>query len=881
MSDLTPMMRQYARIKENHRDAILFFRLGDFYEMFREDAQDASRLLGLTLTSRQKVPMCGVPYHAAKTYIARLLRAGRKVAVCEQVKLPGGKGLAEREVIEVVTPGTITEDDYLDATRNNYLLSAAEYSAQFCLAYIDLSTGELGVASAPIDDAVPTIRRHLARLQPKEILLQESLLEVAGVGRAINESDALINGYPDWMFDVASSHRRLEQVLGVRNLKAFGIDSESPLPFAAGALLDYVDQTAGNLLAHVQTLSVDRDTDYVGLDESTIRNLELVANLQDGSRRYTLIETVDFTRTAMGARTLRQWLLSPLRSPEEIRARQVQVEVLYRNQEHLSHARSVLNTILDLERITGRLAMEKAHPKDLVALAASLRAAIELRDYFKGRDSPALDYVDSFGEKETAAAAQVVALCDRALLEEPSVLLTEGGIIRRGYDAELDRLHQLRDDSRGILEEYVASERAATGIGSLKVRYNRVIGHYLEVTKSNVAKVPEHFIPRQSLANSERFTTERLGVIESDLNEAAERIVELEREIFLRLRSEVATETSTLLKIAALLARLDVFQSLAHAATVHGYTAPRISSGETLSIAAGRHPVVEAHAPSGAFVPNGIELDTDGEFFALITGPNMAGKSTYLRQTALIVLLAQIGSFVPADDATIGVVDRIFCRVGASDNLARGESTFLVEMNEAAFILRTATSASLVIMDEIGRGTSTNDGMAIAQAVIEYMVTRARARTLFATHFHELTAIELPGIVNLSLQVEDSGGEIVFLKRVASGPSSNAYGIHVARLAGVPQEVLLRAEELLKQITAAKESGPILSAAEADAGADAGSREERPATASSRSSQGGLFEPEELILRELRAIDPNHITPIDALQRIARWADELDSDRDR
>ncbi len=861
MSDATPMMQQYARIKDRHRDAILFFRLGDFYEMFRGDAVEASQMLGLTLTSRQGVPMCGVPFHASRTYIARLIRAGRKVAVCEQVKQPDGKGLADREVVEIVTPGTVVEEDYLEASLNNYLMAVAAAAGRLSVAYIDLSTGEFGIGSAAIAEAAAYLRRELARLQPREALVQQSLLEHDGISRALEErSGLLVNRYPDWNFDVRGSHERVCRILGVLSLKAFGVDGDSPAPLAAGLLLDYVDDTARSVLSHVRTLRVDESHNCVGLDESTIRNLELVANLQDGSRRYTLIEVISFTRTAMGGRLLRQWLLAPLRDIDEIRRRQAQVTLLYRRQRDLGRLRDELGKVLDLERLAGRVAMERAHAKDLVAVRTSLDHALQLHGSLADGPTAELEFCRSFDAEARRRCLELSRLLRRALVDEPSTLLTEGNMIRRGYDARLDELHDLRDNSRGVLEQYVAEEREECGIPTLKVRYNRVIGHYLEVTKTNAERVPAHFVRRQSLANAERFSTERLSMIESRLNDAAERIMETERELFLALRDEVAGRTGDLLDLAEALARLDVLQSLAQAATVRGYAAPRLATDERLVVTAGRHPVVEAHLPSGAFVPNGITLDTADTFFALITGPNMAGKSTYLRQTALIVLLAQMGGYVPADEAEIGLVDRVFCRVGASDNLARGESTFLVEMNEAAFILRTATSRSLVIMDEIGRGTSTNDGLAIAQAVTEYLIHTIRPRTLFATHFHELTELEAQGLCNLSLTVSEEGSQVVFLKRVVEGPSNNSYGIHVARLAGVPAAVISRANEILEFLLSREEAS--------------GAPVRRP-RADDQPAQAGLFDPGELILQELASIDLDEMRPVDALARLARWQEEL------
>ncbi len=861
MSESTPMMQQYARIKDQHRDAILFFRLGDFYEMFRGDAVEASQLLGLTLTSRQNVPMCGVPYHAARTYIARLIRAGRKVAICEQVKQPEGRGLADREVVQVATPGTVTDEDFLEAGANNFLLSIATEGQRISIAYLDLSTGEFGIASAPASESSVFLRRELARLQPREALVQQSLLEHDSIARVLEErSDLLVNRFPDWNFDLRGAHERVCRLLGVINLKAFGIDEQSVAPLAAGLLIDYVNDTSRSVLAHVRTMRVDESRTCVGLDESTIRNLELVANLQDSSQRYTLLETISFTRTSMGARLLRQWLLAPLRDADQIRSRQRQVTMLYRNQRELGYLRDELSQVLDLERLAGRVAMERAHAKDLVAIRTSLSHALSLYGVLASGAVAELDFCSHFSRDAQTRCTALHDLLATALLDEPSTLFTEGNMIRSGYSEELDTLHSLRSNSREVLEAYVAEERGATGIGSLKVRYNKIIGHYLEVTKTNADRVPEHFIRRQSLSNAERFTTERLAELESDLNRAAERIIELERELFIELRARVGDALGDLLDLASHLSRLDVLQSLAQAATVRGYVAPRVTSEERLTITAGRHPVVEANLPPGSFVPNDLSLDTTDTYFGLITGPNMAGKSTYLRQAALIVLLAQIGGYVPADDAEIGIVDRVFCRVGASDNLARGESTFLVEMNEAAFILRTATSRSLVIMDEIGRGTSTNDGMAIAQAVTEFLVHSIRARTLFATHFHELTAIEAAGIANLSLSVAEDGDQIVFLKRIEAGPSNNSYGIHVARLAGVPVAVTNRAREILEVILEMKEPQR--------------ERFARPKF-TEEPAQVNLFEPGELILQELASIDLDEMKPVDALARLARWQTEI------
>ena len=877
MSDSTPMMRQYARIKQDHRDAILFFRLGDFYEMFRGDAEEASRLLGLTLTSRQGEPMCGIPHHAAHGYIGRLLKQGKKIAICEQTRLPpGGKGLAEREVVEVITPGTATEEDFLEARANNFLVSLGSIKDHICLAYADLSTGELGLTARSITLGPAFVRAELARLHPREILIQESLYDLPELNAVLTERDGvLINRFPDWQFDLAESHRRLERLFGVANLKAFGIDPDSLLPLAAGTLVEYLEESARSVLPHIRSVSIDRDDSYLGLDESTVRNLELVANMHDGSRRFSLLEVVDETRTAMGARTLHRWLLAPLRDLSSIESRQNQVTVLYRNQSTLAGLREQLGRVLDLERLTSRVGMERAHAKDLVAIRDSLSRANEIWRILETGGGEGLSFCVTFGSQERTKLRSVESLLQRSLLDEPSTLLTEGRLIRSGYDPALDELHVLRDNSRSVLNAYLAEERESTGISALRVKYNRIIGHFIEVTRTHADRVPEHFIRRQSLANSERFTTERLSEIESSINDAAERIVDTERELFLDVRAKVAQSLDILMDLARALSELDVLQGLAYVATLRGYVRPQFTVNPELQITGGRHPVVEAHLPSGAFVPNGTSLDPAGSYFGLITGPNMAGKSTYLRQVAQIVLLAQIGSFVPADEALIGLTDRIFCRVGASDNLARGESTFLVEMNEAAYILRNAGPWSLVIVDEIGRGTSTNDGLAIAQAVTEDLVNRIRCRTLFATHFHELTALALPGIANWSLKVVDDGGSIIFLKRLEAGPSSNSYGIHVAEVAGLPKEVVARGAEILREIVRAKENPD-------DSSPGVGPAADRPVpqsdkpSATSAAGEIGLFTPEELIAQEIRSLNTDELRPIDALGTIDRWKQELD-----
>ncbi|HUZ17800.1 MAG TPA: DNA mismatch repair protein MutS [Spirochaetia bacterium] len=849
------MMRQYRRIKQDHPDAILFFRLGDFYEMFERDAKEASALLGLTLTARAGVPMCGIPYHAAHTYVARLLAAGKKIAICEQLALPtGGKKLADRDVIEIVTPGTVVDEDYLDERRNNYLLAVAKYRSSMSLSYVDLSTGEFAVTDFPWSERLERLAKELGRLRPREIIVQESLLEEDGpAGDALRDvPGAVINRYPDWTFDLAASSEMLKKQLGTASLKGFGLDDDTPAIYASGIILDYLSDTAKSLLPHIRSVNYYHDSEYLGLDEATQRNLEILHNLQDGGGRYTLVETLDHTKTAMGARRLRRWLLRPLRDGSAIESRQLRVTSFYRNQVLLSSVRDLLSGILDLERLCARVALDRAHAKDLLAVRGSLERALSL-------DALGAEQIGLFAgrEEERSTIRKTKELLDSSIDEDPSVLLTEGRLIKTGYNSELDDLKAMRDNSKAILDAYLEEERKATGINTLRIRYNRIIGYFFEVTKSYLSMIPSHFIRRQSLVGAERFTTDRMIDLETELNSAGERIVDLERDLFLQVRESVKARIEQLLAIANGIAELDCVQSLAQAATVHGWVCPTVEEGSRLVIVGGRHPVVEANLPSGDFVPNDTNLDSSGASFALITGPNMAGKSTYLRQVALIVLMAQIGSFVPAQEATIGLVDRIFCRVGAQDNLARGESTFLVEMNETANILRSATPQSLIIMDEVGRGTGTNDGLSIAWAVCEYLLSVVGAKTLFATHYHELTAIDHPKLVNLSMQVLERADDIVFLKRVQPGPSENSYGIHVARLAGLPDAVLRRAREILRSIT------------------ESSGKPAPPPPSRQKAEQAALFLPEELVRDAIQALRIEETTPVEALNLIARWKKEL------
>ncbi len=880
-------MEQYRAIKARHRDAILFFRLGDFYEMFFEDAIEASSILDLTLTHRQGEPMCGVPYHAARPYIARLLKRGRKIAICEQLSEPGaGKGIVERGVIEVVTPGTTVEEDFLDQSANNYLVAACRpetrRGARLCIAYLDVSTGEFRAFARPEEDSsgqAQALRTELYRLSPREMLVQQSLLEDKAIADAIGEIEGLVVGrYPDWSFDPDAASRDIARRFGVASLKGFGFEEAAPEMAAAGALLRYVDETARSGLPHLSPPLPYREDEYLSIDEGSRKNLEIVRNIGDSGRAFSLIAVLDYTKTAPGSRLLRNWLLQPLRSRTAAEERLEAVDYLYRDQRLLSSLREALGSVRDIERLASRVAMDKAHAKDLLALAESVRACAECGKLLRGRVAeagPPPGLVPGDAEREALVrSGAVAALVESAIKDEPSILLTEGDLIREGYDGELDRLRSLKAGSRELLDSYIEEEKAATRIPALRVRFNRIIGYYLEVSKGKLDAVPPHFIRRQSLVAGERYTTARLTELESEMNGATERIVDLERRLFLDVREKAKAAVASMLALGRAWAARDCLASFAWAATARGYSRPRLVDEPILRIAEGRHPVVEAHLPDRSFVPNGISLDSsvsrpEAPAFALITGPNMAGKSTFLRQTALIALMAQAGSFVPALDAEIGMIDKIYCRVGAQDNLARGESTFLVEMHETAFILNTATERSLVVMDEVGRGTSTIDGLAIAWAVSESILDSIRCRALFATHYHELTAIAHPRLRNFSLAVLEEADEVVFLKRLEGKPAEGSYGIHVAKLAGLPPAVLARARVIQAGLEA-KELAP-----SSDRALPSAPRGEPGAIA--KAAQAGLFSPGDLVLAELSSIDTDRLTPLEALNRLSALKKRLQS----
>ena len=864
--NLTPMMIQYRGIKEKYKNEVVFFRLGDFYEMFDEDAVEVSRLLNLTLTHRASRPMCGIPYHAAKIYIARLLRLGKKIVICEQVgEIPkGGKGITERKVVEIITPGTAVEAEYLEGNRANYLAALSITKAKAGFAFIDVTTSSFRATSWPASKMAENFGKELNRAAPRELLLPASLKNNEAIKSVISAYGSIsVSYYPDWDFSAELSYKKLTAQFKTANLKAYGLEEDSPEIVPAGFLLDYLEKTTNTVLPHISSIRVYSDSEYLIMDDSSRRNLEVISNMREGGTQFTLLECVDFTKTAMGGRLLRNWLLFPLTNLRQIEDRQTKVASFVENRNLLEKLKTDLGSILDVERLAGRIAMERAHAKDLQALRASLGSWSRIKEYLG-------QYDFSFISDENSVT--ICTLIQKAILEDPATSLTEGGIIKAGWSEELDHWRGLHDNFNQILSEYEAEEREKTGISTLRVKYTNAAGYFIEVSKGKLGAVPAHFIMRRALVNGDRYTTERLQQLEAELNESSTKILELERDLFVEIRSSLAKYIPYLLQVADEIANTDAAASFAQAAIEHNWVRPEIEESTHFEIKDGRHPVVENHLPTGEFVPNDALLSAGDESipsFALITGPNMAGKSTYLRQNALIALLAQTGSFVPASRARLGIVDRIFCRVGASDNLAKGESTFLVEMTETANILHAATKKSLVIMDEVGRGTSTEDGLAIARAVSEYLLDTIGCKTFFATHYHELSRMEHPSLKMLCMDVLEQNGSVVFLRKVKEGVTGNSYGIHVAKLAGIPQAVIDRANVILSHIQALANDNPVILD---DVPAKSSESEKTLAAAP---VNPGLFSDEEIIISEILSVDTDNLTPLNALQVIARWKKTL------
>ena len=859
MAKTTPMMQQYLEIKSEYPDAILFFRLGDFYEMFMDDAVVASRVLDITLTSRNKgateeIPLCGVPFHSCQPYVAKLVQNGHKVAICEQVEDPKeAKGIVKRAVVRVVTPGLVVDTDTLDPRRNNYLMALfpGENDA-YGISFVDITTGEFRVTELP--DPESTAGEIVSR-DPAEVLLVEGefgdglteLLRDAMQGRNVNR-------LPDWAAAEDRARQMLLESFPGCSMESFGCREMPAAVRAAGMILHYLEETQKSSVSHLQPLQTYHVRDHMVLDDFTRRNLELTETLHDGGRRGSLLGVMDRTVTAMGARKLRHWMTHPLVDRQRIEDRHAAVEELVRESLCRDELRRALDDVYDLERLNGRIAMATGNAKDLVALRISLEKLPQIIDLLAQLDSPML--VDLRETLDTLP--DMVDLIASSIVDDPPFVLREGGLIREGYRAELDELRRVSREGKGWIARLEQEEKERTGISNLKVRYNRVFGYYIEVTKSHLDRVPEDYQRKQTLANAERYITPTLKEYEEKVLGAEDRVVEIEYDLFQMIRRQVAAEGQRIQTAADKVATLDILLGLADLSHERNYCRPEMDESTELIIEDGRHPVIETMNLGERFVPNDVHMDTEERQILIITGPNMAGKSTFMRQVALLVLMAQMGCMVPAKKARIGIVDRIFTRVGASDNLARGQSTFMVEMTEAANILNHATPRSLIVLDEIGRGTSTFDGVSIAWAVAEYLHDNAQvaAKTLFATHYHELTdlAQTRERVRNYNVAVKEWDDQIIFLRRIVKGGASHSYGIQVARLAGLPQDVISRAKEVLHN----------LEAGEYVAGAPrlARSRQDNKAVPA---PQLGLFEQPDSVREKLEEIDVSVLTPLEAL----------------
>ncbi len=795
------MVRQYQDIKSRYKEAILFFRLGDFYEMFNEDAKIASRELELTLTGRgeggKRMPMCGIPYHAADNYISKLLLKGYKVAICDQVEDPKlAKGLVKREVVKVITPGTVQESRMLDERSSNFLLALSFQKNEAGIAFVDASTGEFKVTSVSTATGIDGLIEEINRIAPSEILVPDMIPdEAAGLPENLKAAGYSLSDYKD-VYDLDIARKRLKEHFNVASLDSFGLAGfKAPLG-AASAILEYLKQTQKGALDHVNKIQPYGTGDFMCIDSSTRRNLELLSTIRDKSIKGSLIWVIDSTSTPMGSRLLKKWVSQPLLDIKEIELRLDAVEELSGNLLLRKELSNALLSIFDVERLTGKVASQAANARDLIALKESLTHLSKIKLVLRNCKAAKIGRVKSINEQ-----AEAIDLIDKAIEPDPPHTLKEGNLIKKGFNEELDKLKEMTQGNKEWISELELTERQRTGIKSLKVGYTSVFGYYIEVSKSNLESAPADYIRKQTLVNCERFITPSLKEREALILNAEEKMCALEREIFVDVRSRLSIHTKELQVIAETLAELDVLLSFASVAAEKKYSRPVLRDGE-ISIKNGRHPVVEATLDVNMFVPNDTEMRSEDSRFALITGPNMAGKSTYMRQVALICLMVQIGSFVPAESARLPVIDRIFTRIGALDDLYAGQSTFMVEMTEVANIINNATSGSLVILDEIGRGTSTFDGMSIAASVAEFIHTKIKAYTLFATHYHEITQLadKHPGMKNLNTLVKKEGDKVIFLHKIVEGSADQSYGIEVAKLAGLPDAVISRAKEIYETL---------------------------------------------------------------------------------
>lgn len=860
MADYSPMMKQYFEVKEKYPNTIVFFRLGDFYEMFFNDAKTVSRELELTLTGRdcgqeERAPMCGVPFHSAETYIARLVAKGYKVAICEQMEDPAlAKGIVKRSVIRVITPGTVMESSMLDEAKNNYIASVYRYGENVGICFADISTGELDattLAAKEMGELEQLVTDELSRYSPSEILINPEFLDFKRTARFISEKlSASLECLDDSVFDQRVCADSVRTQFHTDILESTAVLEQREIVMSLGALLDYLKRTQITGLERMEDINIYTEAKTMRLDINTRRNLELVETMRSKERRGSLLWVLDKTRTAMGKRLIRSWLEQPLLSPAKITLRQNAVEELFENRPLLDEITESLTGIFDIERIMTRVVYGSVNGKDMRSLWSALTRLPQLKQQAAQCEATMLRSIES----ELDALEDICDLIDRAIVEEPPHTIREGGIIREGFSPELDAIKNDMTNGKQLIAELEAHEREATGIPKLKVGYNRVFGYYIEVSNSFKDKTPEHYIRKQTLANGERYITQELKELESRILGASEKSVALESKLFEDVRKAIADQLTRIQETAKAIAQLDVLASFAVVSIKNDYTRPLISANGRLSMKNSRHPVVEALLNGSApFVPNDLEMDMNNNRVSIITGSNMAGKSTYMRQVAVIVIMAQIGCFVPASSAEIGIVDGIYTRVGASDDLAAGQSTFMVEMAEVADILKNATENSLLILDEIGRGTSTFDGMSIARAVIEYVHDKKQcgAKTMFATHYHELTELEneLPGVQNYSIAVKKRGDDITFLRRIVRGGADDSFGIEVAKLAGVPDKVVKRAKQVLRQL----ESGGVTVS------------KQRPQRNEEEPMQFTMLTKDSEVIERLKSLDVNTLTPIESM----------------
>lgn len=877
-NELTPMMKQYMQTKEEYKDCILFYRLGDFYEMFFDDALTASKELEITLTGKncgleERAPMCGIPYHAVDSYLNRLVSKGYKVAICEQVEDPKtAKGIVKREVIRVVTPGTNLDTQGLDETKNNYIMCIVYMADRYGLSVADVTTGEYLVTEL---DSQTKLMDELYKFMPSEIVCNEAFyMSGLDLDDLKNRLHMAIYSLEAWYFDDALCRETLQEHFKVASLEEIGLSDYECGMIASGALLKYLEETQKNSLSHMSRLTRYATGNYMVLDSATRRNLELVETLREKQKRGSLLWVLDKTKTAMGARTLRKYVEQPLIDKKSIVKRLDAVAELKDNAICREEIREYLNPVYDLERLVGKITYQSANPRDLIAFQSSLSMLPSVKCILKDMESDLLKEI----YEELDPLEELCDLVGRAIQEEPPLAMKEGGIIKDGYNEEVDRLRKAKSEGKNWLADLETKEREKTGIKNLRIRYNKVFGYYLEVTNSFKDLVPDYYTRKQTLANAERYIIPELKELEDTILGAEDKLCALEYELYCEVRNTIAAELTRIQRTAKAVAKLDVIASLALVAERNNYVRPKINEKGVIDIRDGRHPVVEKMIPNDMFIANDTYLDDKKQRISIITGPNMAGKSTYMRQAALIVLMAQLGSFVPASSANIGLVDRIFTRVGASDDLASGQSTFMVEMNEVANILRNATSKSLLILDEIGRGTSTFDGLSIAWAVVEYISNSKLlgAKTLFATHYHELTELEgkISNVNNYCIAVKEKGDDIVFLRKIVKGGADKSYGIQVAKLAGVPDPVINRAKEIVEELVTADITGKVKDIAVQ--GSETKKKTQKKLDEVDL-TQFSLFDTvkDDDVLNELKELDISHMTPMDAMNKLYQLQNKL------